>query len=70
MAVAGFQAESIWTTMEHLAGSSVAGGRSYDAFVLQILNDFGAEAMATFNPAHFLGLPGGLPIIDPSQPEG
>lgn len=70
MDIAGFQAESIWAMMEALASSSVVGVHSCDAFVLQILNNCGAEAIATFNPAHFRGLPGGLRIIDPSQPEG
>jgi predicted nucleic acid-binding protein len=70
MEVAGFPADDIWTMVESLVGASIVGGRSYDAFMLHALKAFGAEAIATLNPAHFHGLPGGLRVIDPSEPGG
>jgi hypothetical protein len=48
--------------------SSVVGGRSYDAFILQILRSVGAGAIATFNPTNFRDLESGMVIIDPSKP--
>jgi predicted nucleic acid-binding protein len=68
MIVPRFDAESIWATIDTMVISSVAGGRSYDAFVMQILKDAGAEALATFNPNHFRDLADGVTLIDPSKP--
>lgn len=68
MAVAGLRADSVWTLLESLVASSVAGGHSYDAVIRQALATAGAEAIATFNPSHFRGLGGDVPVIDPSKP--
>ena len=65
MAVVPFVPESIWKTLESLALCSAAGGRSYDAFVAKTVREAGAEAIATFNPAHFDGL-ADMQLIDPS----
>ena len=68
MAVAGLRADSVWTLIESLVASSVAGGRSYDALIAQALVTHGAPAIATFNPSHFRGLAGDVAVIDPSRP--
>jgi predicted nucleic acid-binding protein len=68
MIIPRFDAESIWTTIETLVLSSVVGGRSYDAFILQILRSVGAQAIATFNPTHFQDLESDMLVIDPSKP--
>lgn len=68
MSVAGFQADSIWTMIESLAMSSVVGGHSYDAFIIEVLHSCAVEAVATFNPAHFSNLADDLQVIDPAKP--
>jgi hypothetical protein len=68
MIISRFDSESIWTTIETLVMSSVVGGRSHDAFVLQILRSVGAQAIVTFNPSHFRDLESDMVIIDPSKP--
>lgn len=68
MIIPRFDAESIWTTIETLVLSSVVGGRSYDAFILQILRSVGAQAIATFNPTHFQDLESDMLVIDLSKP--
>jgi predicted nucleic acid-binding protein len=66
MRVVPFSAESIWKVVDFFVVSSVAGGRSYDAFVAEVVRNAGAEAIATFNPAHFRDLTQ-MKVIDPSQ---
>jgi len=68
MIIPRFDSESIWTTIETLVMASVVSGRSYDAFVLQILRSVGTGAIATFNPTHFQDLKSDMVIIDPSKP--
>jgi len=68
MIIPRFDSESIWTTIETLVMASVVSGRSYDAFVLQILRSVGAGAIATFNPTHFQDLESDMVIIDLSKP--
>lgn len=70
MEVAGFPADDTWAMVKSLVEASIVGGRSYDAFILHALKACGAQAIATLNPAHFHGLPGGLRVIDPSEPGG
>ncbi|MGA2977042.1 MAG: PIN domain-containing protein [Spirochaetia bacterium] len=68
MTVAEYHSESIWTTIGSFVMTSVFGGRSYDAFVADILHAAAVDAIATFNPAHFRGLSNGTRIMDPSDP--
>jgi predicted nucleic acid-binding protein len=70
MQVARFRAASIWTLLDSIVARSASGGRSYDAFALEVLRRDGVEAIATFNVAHFSELDPDLPIIDPSKPAG
>jgi predicted nucleic acid-binding protein len=64
MALAGFDPGSTWSILESFVPASVAGGRSYDAFVAGVLHAHGARAVATFNVKHFAGLVEGLSVID------
>ena len=68
MSIAGFEPESIWTILATLVPRSVAGGRSYDAFVARVLYAHGAQSVATFNAKHFAGLIEGFTVIDPGEP--
>jgi len=68
MSIAGFEPGSIWTIVANFIPSSVAGGRSYDAFVARVLHAHGVQAVATFNAKHFAGLIQGFTIIDPGEP--
>jgi len=70
MAVAGLQKEDMWKVVDRLVESSVVGGRTYDAFIVQALRSAGVEAVATMNPAHFAELAPELRILDPSVPGG
>jgi toxin FitB len=67
MSLADFQPASIRTILETFIPNSVAGGRSYDAFVARVLHDHGVRSLATFNAKHFAGLIEGLEVIDPSR---
>ena len=68
MIIPRFDSENIWTTIETLVMSSVVGGRSYDAFILQILRSVVTGAITTFNPTNFRDLESGMVIIDLSKP--
>ena len=67
MVVAGFQPESIWSTLGSFVPMTAVGGRSCDAFVACVLHAYGTRAVATFNPKHFAGLIEGLQVIDPGE---
>ena len=68
MTTAEYRPETVWALMETLVMSSVAGGRSYDAFILEILRAAGIDALATFNADHFRDLAGAISILDPAAP--
>ncbi|MBC8391856.1 MAG: PIN domain-containing protein [Deltaproteobacteria bacterium] len=68
MQIAEFNPSSIWDCIESLANQSVVGGRSYDAFIAEILIKAGAEAIVTFNTAYFIDLDPHLSVIDPTKP--
>jgi predicted nucleic acid-binding protein len=70
MTVAGFDPGGTWDTLESFVPWSVAGGRSYDAFVARVLHAHGARVVATFNVKHFAGLVEGLSVIDPGETGG
>ncbi len=67
MQVADFISSSIWDCIDSLVNLSTVGGRSYDVFIAEILIKSGAEAIATFNSAHFNEFSTQLSIIDPSK---
>jgi len=67
MQVADFISSSIWDCIDSLVNLSTVGGRSYDVFIAEILIKSGADAIATFNSAHFNEFSTQLSIIDPSK---
>jgi len=69
MVVAGLPEQAIWSVIDSFVLSSVIGGRSYDAFILQTLRTAGIDAVASLNPSHFAGLAPELRILDPAVPE-
>jgi len=69
MVVAGLPEQAIWSVIDSFVLSSVIGGRSYDAFILQTLRAAGIDAVASLNPSHFAGLAPELRILDPAVPE-
>ncbi len=68
MHVADFSSVSIWDCIDSIVSHSAVGGHSYDAFIIEILNNAEVEAIATFNTTHFIELTPDLPIIDPAKP--
>ena len=50
----------------NLAGSGMAGGRTYDAIIADCARRAGADTLMTFNPRHFDPAPPGVEIIVPS----
>lgn len=68
MAIACYDPQSIWEAIGSFVTASVAGGRSYDAFVADILRRAAVDAVATFNPSHFSEAAHGMRVIDPSDP--
>jgi len=68
MKIAEFNASSIWDCIDSIVNQSAVGGRSYDAFIAEILINAGAEAIATFNTTHFNELSLPMSVIDPSKP--
>ena len=69
MQVTDFNASSFWHILDSLVNHSAVGGHSYDVFIAEILNQSGAEAIATFNTRHFSEFSSEISIIDPSQPD-
>jgi toxin FitB len=68
MKIAPYDPDGIWTAIGSFVMSSVTGGRCYDAYIADILRTASADAIATFNPAHFRDFADGMRIIDPSVP--
>jgi predicted nucleic acid-binding protein len=67
MTLADFDPTWVWGCVDWMADSRTVGGRSYDAFVADVLRRAEIEAIATFNISHFSGLVPGLRLIDPGQ---
>ena len=68
MKIVEFNSSSIWECIDSIVNQSAMGGRSYDAFIAEILINAGAEAIATFNTIHFTELSLPVSLIDPSKP--
>ena len=69
MVVPKFDVESIWATLDTMVMASIVDGRSYDAFIFEILKSIGIDAFATFNPHHFHDLDKAIIILDPGKPK-
>ena len=67
MEVAAFDPAWMWELIDGMAGRHVSGGRSYDAFIAEILCRSQCTAIATFNSGHFASL-SPLSVLDPNDP--
>ncbi len=67
MQITTFSASSMWDFIDTFVNQGAIGGRSYDAFIAEILIKFGADAIATFNSTHFMSLSTDLTVIDPTK---
>ena len=61
--VATFNARSVWPLLEQLADSSLAGGITYDAVILDAAADAGATSLLTLNARDYERLPQRLKIV-------
>lgn len=65
--LASFVAESVWSTLDSIVHRGAAGGPTYDAFIINILAEAGADVIVTFNAREFRGLAGDLRVAEPSD---
>ena len=47
--IAPLAAESMWDIIARLAAVPAAGGAAYDAFIIRLLSEAGADVIATYN---------------------
>ena len=69
MQVAEFDGPDIWDILDRVIAVSAIGGRSYDAFNIDLVKKNGADSYATFDISHFEHMAGGMKLVDPSHPE-
>ena len=65
--IAPFAAESMWNFMTAVAEVPAAGGAAYDAFIIRLLGEAGAEAIVTYNADEFRRLSPAVRIADPAE---
>ena len=65
--LAPFSAESMWSFMTGMTALPAAGGAAYDAFIVRLLSEAGAEAIVTYNIDDFRRLSPHLRVTDPSE---
>ena len=65
--IAPFTAESMWDFVSGIVTVPAAGGAAYDAFVIQLLDEAGVEAIATYNVDDFRRLAPSMRIADPAE---
>ncbi|MDE0448398.1 MAG: PIN domain-containing protein [Spirochaetaceae bacterium] len=67
--IAPFAAESTWAFMSAFAALPAAGGAAYDAFIIRLLSEAGAEAIVTYNVDDFRRLSPHVRVTDPAELE-
>lgn len=65
--LAPFAAESMWNFMTGTTALPAAGGAAYDAFIIQLLCEAGAEAIVTYNVDDFRRLSPHVRVADPAE---
>jgi predicted nucleic acid-binding protein len=65
--IAPFAAESMWDIIARLTAVPAAGGAAYDAFIIRLLSEAGADVIATYNVDDFRRLSPSVRISDPAE---
>lgn len=65
--LAPFNAAATWNFMTGLAAVPAAGGAAYDAFIVRLLSEAGAEAIVTYNVDDFRRLSPHMRVVDPAE---
>ena len=65
--IAPLAAESMWDIIARLAAVPAAGGAAYDAFIIRLLSEAGADVIATYNVDDFRRLSPSVRISDPAE---
>ena len=65
--IAPLAAESMWDIIARLAAVPAAGGAAYDAFIIRLLSEAGADVIATYNVDDFRRLSPSVCISDPAE---
>ena len=65
--IAPFGAEAMWEVISGIVAVPAAGGAAYDAFIIRLLGDAGAEVIATYNVDDFRRLGPSMRIADPAE---
>ena len=65
--LAPFGEGSMWNFMTGMTALPAAGGAAYDAFIVQLLSEAGAEAIVTYNVDDFRRLSPHVRVTDPAE---
>ena len=65
--IAPLAAESMWDIIARLAAVPAAGGAAYDAFIIRLLSEAGADVIATYNVDAHRRLSPSVRISDPAE---
>lgn len=65
--IAPFTAEAMWEVISGIVAMPAAGGAAYDAFIIRLLGEAGADAIATYNVDDFRRLAPAMRIADPAE---
>ena len=65
--LAPFGEDSMWNFMTGITALPAAGGAAYDAFIVRLLSEAGAEAIVTYNVDDFRRLSPHLRVTDPAE---
>ena len=65
--IAPFAAETMWRVTSRIVAVPAAGGAAYDAFIIRLLGEAGAEVIATYNVDDFRRLGPSMRIVDPAE---
>lgn len=65
--IAPFTAQAMWEFISGFVAVPAAGGAAYDAFIIRLLGEAGADAIATYNVDDFRRLAPSMRIADPAD---
>ena len=65
--LAPFGEDSMWNFMTGMTALPAAGGAAYDAFIVRLLSEAGAEAIVTYNVDDFRRLSPHVRVTDPAE---
>ncbi len=65
--IAPFSSESIWNALHAFVGTPAAGGASYDAFIVHLLEQAEVDVIVTYNEADFSRLSETVRVAKPVE---